>query len=536
MKSELLSVLILDDEYLVRQLLKRSVDWDSLGLEVVAESQSAMEALDLVDEKRPHIIFADICMPMMDGIEFSRRVLEKYPQTIIIILTGHEEFEYARNCLKLGVSDFLLKPIDGKEITRVLEKARESIVSEKCRAEEYEKLKVQIRESFSCLRERLFNDLLLGTTDETSMGEKLEYYGIGFDSKSFQVSLLSPSFDDVASAQSEEDLLILRMKCLKEIVDYYLGTRCVYAFNGPLGNIVILSNDPLIDLSSLCDTIQSYLMERFQCALAVGVGGAKEGFEGLSLSYEEARKALEYTAVEGKNAVILYSDVNLSKESTEINLERLLRDFSFSLSAGLKERSEEIAFKVLSGCGGGDCRDIQSVRVFASNLISVILNTVMDGQIPIDAIFSREGKPYDAVFQISTLPEMKIYLSGLIADVSHRVNAVQSNRISTLVKNVSAFLESHFHNSDLSQTEVARHFNVNSSYLSRKFKQETGASFVEFLAKVRISKAIELLKSTDKLNYEVADEVGIADPHYFSIFFKRHMGMSISEYRKEIST
>lgn len=107
--KDILKVIIVDDEYLIRNLIRMKVNWEEVNMEMVGEAGNAEQALELVDKLKPDIIFTDICMPAMDGIELSRRIVEKYPYIKIIIVTGYDDFEYARSSIKLGISDFILK-------------------------------------------------------------------------------------------------------------------------------------------------------------------------------------------------------------------------------------------------------------------------------------------------------------------------------------------------------------------------------------------------------------------------------------------
>ena len=115
---DILRVMIVDDEALIRKLIRMRVDWASLHMEIVAEASSAGEALAMLDSVEPDIIFTDICMPTLDGIAFSRMVIERNPAIRIVIVTGHDEFEYAKSCIKIGVSDFLLKALRAEELDR----------------------------------------------------------------------------------------------------------------------------------------------------------------------------------------------------------------------------------------------------------------------------------------------------------------------------------------------------------------------------------------------------------------------------------
>jgi len=120
-------VMIIDDEKAIRGLLKSSVEWNQLDMQVAGEAESGIEAINTIDEIRPHIAFVDIKMPFMDGIEFSKFAIKRYPNLKIIVLTAFNEFEYARQCIGIGITEFLVKPINRKEIQTVLEKIRKEL-------------------------------------------------------------------------------------------------------------------------------------------------------------------------------------------------------------------------------------------------------------------------------------------------------------------------------------------------------------------------------------------------------------------------
>ena len=113
-------VMIIDDEKSLRNLLKLAVDWNSLGLEIAGEAASGIEAINIIDDIRPDIVFADIRMPFMDGIEFSKLAIKRYPDLKIIILTAFDDFEYARKCIGIGVCEYLMKPIVRSDIIKRL--------------------------------------------------------------------------------------------------------------------------------------------------------------------------------------------------------------------------------------------------------------------------------------------------------------------------------------------------------------------------------------------------------------------------------
>jgi two-component system, response regulator YesN len=133
-------LMLIDDEEPTRLLLKKSIDWESLGIEVVGEAASGIEAINKIDELRPDIAFVDVCMPFMDGIEFSKLASSRYPNLKIIILTAFDEFEYARQCIGLSVYGYILKPIVRMEIYEVLKKVTDSIHEPARESEEYQEI------------------------------------------------------------------------------------------------------------------------------------------------------------------------------------------------------------------------------------------------------------------------------------------------------------------------------------------------------------------------------------------------------------
>jgi two-component system response regulator YesN len=115
-------VMIIDDEESARKLMRAAIKWDELGMEVVGEAASGVEAINIIDDLKPDIAFVDISMPFMDGIEFTEIATNRYPHLVIIIMTAIDKFEYARKCVSMPVFDYMLKPMVREEITKVLQK------------------------------------------------------------------------------------------------------------------------------------------------------------------------------------------------------------------------------------------------------------------------------------------------------------------------------------------------------------------------------------------------------------------------------
>lgn len=133
--------MIVDDEYLIRNLIRNCIDWNEIGIDIIAEASNSVESFNLINKEKPDIILTDINMPMTDGLDMSKYILEKYPDIKVIVITGYNEFEYAKRSIKIGIRDFILKPIDEEELKNSVLKLKKEILDEDLRKREYNDIK-----------------------------------------------------------------------------------------------------------------------------------------------------------------------------------------------------------------------------------------------------------------------------------------------------------------------------------------------------------------------------------------------------------
>lgn len=116
--NNVIQMITVDDEYLIRNLIKNCIDWNKIGVEIIGEASNSEEAIEIIKENQPDIVLTDICMPSTDGLDMSNYILDKYPNIKVVVITGYDEFEYAKRAIKVGVSDFILKPINDDELKK----------------------------------------------------------------------------------------------------------------------------------------------------------------------------------------------------------------------------------------------------------------------------------------------------------------------------------------------------------------------------------------------------------------------------------
>lgn len=535
MSEGLLKLLIVDDEHLVRCLLRNCINWNEIGYEIVGEAASGYEALELVERFNPDVIFTDINMPFMDGLEFGRLVYERDASVKIIILTGYEEFEYAKRSIKIGISDFLLKPINDDEIRKAAISMKVKIEAERNHRAEYNRIKKQLEENMPYLRERLLNEIIQNGFDSEDIQTRMDYFNIRISEDYVQAAAIEATPCETENVFNEEDRLFVKMQCHELVNKYFRDDgSAIHVFFDNSQNIIVLTDEKALDLAECLEDLRTMLINRLKCYICIGIGTPYAHRSRIKLSYKEAIHALNYKTIVGKNQIINYSDIIFSN-SNQVDFQNAAFDsMAFYLKACMRKK----AFELIEGafCAGGlngGILPIDSIRVLASNIVSIILNVITEMEINLSDILSEGiSQPFEEIFKIDTLPEMKRYLTHLTGDAIQAIQNKQNRKMHQVIEQAMDHIMQNLSDPGLSLSKIAKTYFVNMSYLSRIFKQETGHTFMEYLSRARMEKAVRLLKETNLKAYQVAEAVGIDNPHYFGICFKKFTGVSVSDFKK----
>jgi len=529
-----LKVLIVDDEFLIRNYLKLRINWKDIGMEIAGEASSAREALDLIDQIVPDIIFTDICMPFMDGIEFSKAVIEKFPHIKIVVITGHDEFDYVKRSIKIGISDFLLKPVNPEEIRKVALELKNKIEMERVHVKEYEKLKQRLDESLPYMQEKFLNELLLGELDQHEILEKMTYFKIDINGQSdmFQIAVVEVSDSLNGSLESEEELILLAIKCSDLIRQVFKEDKYVQVFFDNSRKIVIMSNNDSIDLIECCETIKVLLINRCKCFVCIGIGNKTYGTKNIKVTYREACDALNYKVMIGKNQVVNYNDITYNNDQSWRGIPNKGEKLEFFIKAGIKQKAIELIDELFSESCFNPTITIENLRLEAFDILSSCMRVLLELQIDTIELWGKNTKPYEDVFRMDNLLEMKNYLKVLIEKVIDRIHSLNEKKANILIFKIQEHIEKNMSNANLSLSTIAKEFYVSPSHLCRLFKQETNKTVVEYITTQRIEYAKKILKETSLKVYQIGEMVGINDPNYFSTIFKKFTGLSVNEFRK----
>ncbi|WP_339285008.1 response regulator [Paenibacillus sp. FSL R5-0486] len=578
---EPLKVLIVDDEYLIRNLLRMRIDWEQQGMNIIGEASDAAEALEQVELLRPDIVFTDIYMPKMDGIELSGILMERYPNIKIVVVTGHDEFEYARQSVKLGISDFILKPIRASELLQVTTKLRVAIEQEMGREYELMKLREEMKQSLPYLRERFVNQWLSDVMPEDELQEKARFFGIPISSGEpgsriavMEVEVAVPQakiaapevyphlsepyhqtlqthqaqrgsqqqqqHDQLHLSQhqteahrqpAEEIHILLRMVGMKQVQAFYPQDSQTIIIMDPHNRIVVLSFGEDTEFANQVQQLQEELQHTLKLKgcevdVTVGIGQWQSGWGRACVGYREACRALDYQAFVGKNQVICFEDLVIEGGKRPYHSDaQLLQQLQFYVSVGAGEEAVLLLERMLSV----PFSDVSQFRMAAMDVVTECQRAAIEQQLEGEYALNKEAVA--AIFTAGHLPELKSMLEQHVRTVSDVIQAKRQTKEGNLIDRVMAYLEENMGNAEVGLSSTAAAFYVSSGHLGRLMKKETGQTFVEYMTQLRMRKAETLLKQTDLRGYEIGQQVGIPDPHYFSVLFKKHIGRSMNEYR-----
>ncbi|MHB8062487.1 MAG: response regulator, partial [Ruminiclostridium sp.] len=494
MSDRLLKVLIVDDESNTRGLIKVSLDWESLNMEVVGDATSGLEAIDMMDSLLPDIIITDIQMPYMDGLTLSKIIKEKYPDISIVILTAHNEFSYAQSAVSIGVSDFILKPIDKSMLLETMTKVGNSIKSNRDRLSKLELSHQYIKSNITAFQNKVFNDLISNSSNFSFRPEELRMVDINIDTDydSYQVSLINIAVDKSRYSNLERQVLL--QNCCSYIKDLYMLSGCAYVFTDIYNNIVLLNNDHSIYLSDISERTTIYLKEQLSTVVSCGIGMKVHSIENIYMSYQQALNALNMCYITGEE--ITFADLQITEAEQNVFQQNSMTDkMKLAIKSGSTSQAVDITKQVLQNYAKENINDLDVVKIFALNISIYIKELLSEMKIPFAGKLSLSGEILLEIFKLEKYSDIENTVIDIVEKVCILITEALSSKNTTSVAQTKNYLDENFSDSNLTLKVVADKFYINSSYLSRIFKKGTGISFSEYLTKIRIENAIIMLKT-----------------------------------------
>lgn len=531
-----IKVFLVEDEVIIRSGVKKSINWEQEGYEFVGEASDGELAYPMILKEKPDILITDIRMPFMDGLELSRLVKKELPDIKILILSGYDEFEYAKKAIKIGVTEYLLKPISAAKLTEVLNAVAETIRQENEEKNLLETYFAEMRENTERDKMRLFEKLLMG---DLSMGEILEAgerFGMNLGASCYKIVLFKilANLENHVYAEQMVDACSSVEQAASMMEGVYVFQRGVegWAFLLTAQDEKSMEESAKILYQNLKQAMKNYT----QLEYFGGIGSTVPRIRSLKQSFREADRAFAARFVEEANQIISQKEFEKSQMEEGLKMQgvvqigksrEMMQKF---LSNGTREEVKAFSDAYISRIEEENIRSTMVRQYVVIDVCIVILSFCE--RISSANRLQEEAEELQKMMQkIHSLSEIKKYVVRLLNEAIELRDAESGRRYSDLIAAAKKEIENHYMTEEISLNTVAISVGMSPSYFSSIFSKEAGKTFVEYLTEVRIEKAKEFLMCSSMKTSEIGYEVGYKDPHYFSYIFKKVQGCSPKEYR-----
>ena len=510
-------VLIVDDELLIRQGIKYSIDWEKEGFQIIGEATNGEEALDLIETLQPHIVITDMVMPIMDGVELTKVIKEHYPQIEIIILSSFGDFDYVRSTFQLGISDYILKPqLEGADLLNALKQAAHKIPGVVLVESNSEDVTIPIED----IIDRVLTGIELDEdlAQITTIFSNSHFCIFGIDIKAYtnhKKGRIQPLVEEI-----EEEL---KSNFTQIVIHRLPVTQNIIAF---------LFNFELNQLQTIKEFIKMISMSLRFVDTKVGWALAEPFTEFLDLKQvyqKELLPLIQYRFYLPDTSVMIYDEIP--------SVPKINEPFQLTKFTELFQRQQfEVAFLYLEAYIEDLAHQYTTDEfVFKSLLGNVIFNVAMLlGNMEYNSKELEEEK-YSYISLIDGAPDVReslLLLDEFLIKAKAVIDEVLTNPNQPNMKRLLDYINEHYAES-LNLTEMGKKFHYSASYLSNYFSDNNHQSFSEYLKQVRIEKSLELLQKEGNSIAKISMLVGYSDHSYFCRVFKKFMGVSPSSYRRQ---
>lgn len=543
----MLKTFLVEDEVVIREMIKKMIPWEQYGFELVGEAADGEMALPLILKKKPDLLITDIKMPFMDGLTLCKLVKKELPDIRIVILSGYDDFNYAKQAISIGVEDYLLKPITKNAFIERLEEIHNRYEHEKTQREYYEKFRLEMQEYEKNASRDFFETLVRADSDLAELYRRADKLNLDIVAEAYNILIFTPDTSE-GSCNTDDQCSDWEAEVQDKINNYFLNHPVAILFRHQVFSYAILvkgQKDTIEKNTEECvKAIQDIMAQtEGRTDWFIAVGKSADRLSMLGHSYRTAVRAnsfrylydghiLDYQSLETRkgNPSDSYREDSVQLRNVNINAlnPAILQKF---LSSGLAEEVEGFVRDYINAIGQEPMGSLVFRNYVVLNVRFSVLSFLKklgcdDSEISgqeTDNIVEETGKSIEtAVAYCEKMLKKAIALRD--------ENAGNQNR--SVLKRAVEFIDQNYMDEELSLNKAAHVANVSANHFSALFSQNMGQTFTEYLTGLRMSKAKELLRCTAMRSSEIAGEVGYKDAHYFSYLFKKTQGMTPSEYRK----
>lgn len=541
----MLKIFLAEDEVIVRETIKRMIPWENLGFELVGEAADGEMALPLLIRQQPDLLITDIKMPFMDGLTLARLAKKEVPGLKVVILSGYDDFNYAKQAINIGVEDYLLKPITKNALIERLTEIRSRYEDEKTQREYYEKFHREMQAYEKNSSRDFFEALVSGSLDMMELYKRAEKLGLDIVAESYNILIFTMNCNEDFSGQ-REGYSSWEAESLEMLEKFFTGHPFAMLFRSNIFSYGILikgEKNSIRENTRICVEEIRKIFDRKEDNKEwfVAVGESVERLSQIQKSYHSASRAFSQRYLYDEK--VLYYEEMLAMEKKDVTngdseyLQKvdvnalnptILQKF---LSNGLLEETKNFVQDYFYAIGQ---EPMESV-VFRSYVILNVRFSVLSflkelgcdtktlGPDDTEEILAESGRNMESTIA---------YAEKMISQAIRLRDRNSGNKNRSILKTAVDFINQHYMEEDMSLNKAANAANVSANHFSALFSQNMEQTFIEYLTSLRMDKAKEYLRCTGMRSSEIAGEVGYKDAHYFSYLFKKTQGMTPSDYRK----
>lgn len=540
----MLRTFLVEDEVVIRENIKRMVPWEKYGFELAGEASDGEMALPLIRKSRPDILITDIKMPFMDGLTLSKLVKKELPNIKIVILSGYDDFNYAKQAISIGVEDYLLKPITKNALIERLEEIRNHCEDEKTQKEYYEKFRMEMQEYEQYASRDFFETLVRGNMNMEELYRRADKVNIDIVAEAYNILIFTPDIND--NAYDSAEYSDWEAEVHKKIENYFVNHPYAVLFRHQVFSYAILikgAADNIEERTEECVEALKNIMEEAgrNVEWVVAIGEAAKRLSSIKQCYHCATRAYALRYLCDGQHILRYSSLSENQENSSKGEGEYLKNVDVNalnpailqkfLGNGLMEETENFVRDYFYAIG----QEPMESLVFRNYVVLNVRFSVISFLKKLDCGYlDADEKETEAVMEeTSKSTEAAIsYAQNLIKKAIAIRDENAGSQTKNVLKGAVDFINHHYMDEELSLNTAAHVANVSANHFSALFSQNMGQTFIEYLTALRMEKARELLRCTAKRSSEIAGEVGYKDAHYFSYLFKKTQGMTPSEYRK----
>lgn len=535
----LYKLILVDDEEEVRKSIIKKIDWKSLGFDLVADAENGEDALEKIEIYEPDVVMTDIKMPYMDGLTLIEKVSSKNPSIKFVIFSGFDDFEYAKEAIKLSVSEYILKPVDSEELSKIFYKIKKSLDKEIEERNDIEKLRRNYLVNLPLLKNQFLNNLINSKLSKDEISLRLKEYELNLEGAKEYISLaIDIEYENAnikANLGLQKELLSLSViDFLRDRLEkfYRFSIFSSLVDNKVLGIVAIDKKFSKNNLLNLLRAICKDSTRLLGLNISVGIGNVEKNIENLAGSYKLALDALGYKQIMGIGEPIYIEDVEPIVSDILYFDDKETEEFSLAIKFGDEDRIKNINNNIIIKLKEAKVH-IRQKQAYILNIINILIRIMQKYELSLN-IFDNIKEYLEIHNNKEDIEKFSIWLNDICINIYNKIKDNRENTSKKVIEEAKAFILENYMKEEMNVDLVCKYLHMSTAYFSTLFKKEVGKTCIAYITDLKLEKALELLNTTDYKTYMIASMVGYTEQNYFSYVFKKKYGISPSKYRNQV--